>query len=108
MKKIFLTLCFSFLLSSSAFANSSFGLSKINTLVVHDSGAYVIVVLKSPVASGEGCTSSSELKLKVDHPLFKVMYATLLTALQSQTPVQGWVNGCDGREPILTRLDISK
>ncbi len=108
MKKILIAFCFSFLFCNSAFANSPFSNTKIGKLVVHDSGAYIIVVLKSPVAVGEGCTSSNEIKLKVNHPLFKIMYATLLAALQGQTLVEGWVNGCDGREPILTRLDISK
>ncbi|MDS7944273.1 hypothetical protein RMA95_10190 [Acinetobacter sp. V110_1] len=108
MTKIFFTLFLSLIFCNSVFANSPFPQTKVGKLVVHDSGSYVIVVLKSPVATGEGCASSNEIKLNANHPLFKIMYATLLSALHGQTLIEGWVNGCDGREPILTRLDISK
>lgn len=108
MNKIFFTFFLSLIFCNPVFANSPFPQTKIGKLVVHDSGSYVIVVLESSVATGEGCASSNEIKLNVSHPLFKIMYATLLSALHSQAVIEGWVNGCDGREPILTRLDISK
>lgn len=78
MKKILIACFFATVLSNSTFANTPFSNTKVGKLIVHDSGAYIIVVLKSPVAVGEGCASSSEIKLKVNHPLFKIMYATLL------------------------------
>ncbi len=108
MKKIIITTLFSILFCSTTYANSPFPFTKVSGLIVHDSGAFIMVQLKNPVATGEGCPSSQDLKLKVSHPLFKIMYATLLAAFQSQTPIQGWINGCDFREPILTRVDVYK
>ncbi len=111
MKNILIAFCFNLLFCSSVFANSPFSPTKISGLVVHDNGVDIIVELKANVATGEGCQVGSQVILRKGHPLFKEMYAALLSAFHSQTVIQGWINGCHTigvSIPILTRLDLKK
>lgn len=111
MKKIFIVLCFNLLCCNSVFVNSPFSPTKISGLVVHDNGTDIIIELKANVATGEGCQIANQVVLRKTHPLFKEVYAALLSAFHSQTVIQGWINGCHTIEesrPILTRLDLKK
>ncbi|MCS4296856.1 MULTISPECIES: hypothetical protein [Acinetobacter] len=111
MKNILIALCFNLLFCNSVFANSPFSPTKISGLVVHDNGTDIIIELKANVATGEGCQITNQVVLRKTHPLFKEVYAALLSAFHSQTVIQGWINGCHTigeRRPILTRLDLKK
>ncbi|BAP37206.1 hypothetical protein AS4_22660 [Acinetobacter guillouiae] len=111
MKKILFAFGLSVLFSSSVFANSPFSPTKISGLVVHDNGTDIIIELKANVATGEGCQIANQVVLRKTHPLFKEVYAALLSAFHSQTVIQGWINGCHTigeSRPILTRLDLRK
>jgi hypothetical protein len=94
----------------ACFANSSFATVGISTLIVHDSGDYIILGLSSPLVTNENCPNKNELVLKKSHPSFDQMYAAILSAFHANTEFKGWVDGC--REswgmPILTRIDLVK
>lgn len=98
--------------SSHLFASSSFAPNTISTLIVHDFGTDIIVVLKnSDTKNLEGCGDNTQITLKRNHPLFKEMYAALLVAFHSQASISGWVHGCapfNPTVPIISRLDISR
>ncbi|WP_336033539.1 hypothetical protein [Acinetobacter bereziniae] len=102
MKKIFIVLCFNLLCCNSVFANSGFYNSKISARNV------LVIELKSPVATGEGCAVSNAVVLQKNHYMFKEMYAALLSAFHAQTVISGWANGCFREYPVLTRLDLRK
>lgn len=108
MKKILIVLCFYLLFCNSVFANSGFSNSKISAITIHDYWNVLVIELKSPVATGEGCAVSNAVVLQKNHYMFKEMYAALLSAFHAQTVISGWANGCFIEYPILTRLDLRK
>ncbi|MCM8510539.1 hypothetical protein J0904_00340 [Acinetobacter bereziniae] len=108
MKKIFIVLCFNLLFCNSVFANSGFSNSKISAITIHDYWNVLVIELKSPVATGEGCAVSNAVVLQKNHYMFKEMYAALLSAFHAQTVISGWANGCFREYPVLTRLDLRK
>jgi hypothetical protein len=108
MKNILVILCFNVLLCSSVFANSGFYNSKISAITIHDYWNVLVIELKSPVATGEGCAVSNAVVLQKNHYMFKEMYAALLSAFHAQTVISGWANGCFREYPVLTRLDLRK
>lgn len=68
----------------------------IASLSVHDSG-HVIVEYTEPGAAVDACANpqfKSNVLLHKDNPRFKEMYALLLAAFHTKSPVNGWVNGC--------------
>ena len=102
--RLVLALVFMIAMPQAAKANSPFSASKIDQLIVHDSGN-VLIIFPSSVNSAECGTPAEMLKLYGSSPLFDKLYPALLSAFHSRTKVSGWVNGCDG-SPLLTRLDL--
>ncbi|WEI24662.1 hypothetical protein PYR74_12795 [Acinetobacter bereziniae] len=82
--------------------------SKISAITIHDYWNVLVIELKSPVATGEGCAVSNAVVLQKNHYMFKEMYAALLSAFHAQTVISGWANGCFREYPVLTRLDLRK
>lgn len=108
MKNILIAFCFNLLFCSSVFANSGFYNTKISAITIHDYWNVLVIELKSPVATGEGCAVSNAVVLQKNHYMFKEMYAALLSAFHAQTMISGWANGCFREYPVLTRLDLRK
>lgn len=108
MKNILIAFCFNLLFCSSVFANSVFYNSKISAITIHDYWNVLVIELKSPVATGEGCAVSNAVVLQKNHYMFKEMYAALISAFHAQTMISGWANGCFREYPVLTRLDLRK
>ena len=77
--------------------------TKIAAITIYDSWNMLIIELKSPVATGEGCALSNQIVLQKNHYMFKEMYAALLSAFLAQTMISSWANGCNGSYPNLTR-----
>lgn len=42
-----------------------------------------------------GCSSSNKLFIKIDHPQYKTLYATALTAFVSKQKIVGYVHSCE-------------
>lgn len=97
------------IVSSNAQAAGWLNKSTVSRLVVHDWGDAVFVYYSPVNNNPDACSASWAVVLRRDHPLFKEMYAALLTASQTQTAIGGFVNGCDAGHynlPMLTRVDL--
>lgn len=112
LKKIILVFTLSMPFIETAHALSSFSETKIARLIMHDSGD-VLVIFRTKVVNGEGCTNTGQVVLKRNSPFFKERYAALLSAFHGQTVITGYVNGCSEEwqskgTPYLIRFDMLK
>lgn len=97
------------LFPTPSFSGHFINKTQIDRVIVHDWGQGVFIFTSTP-ANNEPCsTPNSALLLLRSNPQFKEIYAAVLTAALTRTPVGGYTSDCDPGHynmPILRRLDV--
>lgn len=107
MLKFLLLICLFY--TSAALCNSSIGERKVVKMIFHDSGNLYVYFSGVPSHS-ENCDSKAEYILPKEHQFFSQIYSGLLAAMHSESPVNGYVNGCidvwSKSKTKITRIDL--
>lgn len=95
MKKIYLILCLSFLVSSACFAGGGTAWGKIKLTYVNH--GWTMVDVDGISDNPDGCESTTYYAMRPSDANYEVLHSTLMAAQLANKRVRFWVSGCSGQ-----------